>query len=124
MPLEPKGFRVEKGLRRIAKDRFSYEDFKTVNQMHTEYLRELKGALSPKAFLDILYRAELTGAQIRIAGKVGIVVEERKNSLSVIFEGNKVKIYPKKVWDFQLIFDGAQYFFFSEALKKGRSLRG
>lgn len=123
MPLEPKKFHSEKGLRRIAKDRFKYEDFKTINQMHTGYLRELQGNLPPKAFLDTLYRAELTGALIQIAGKEGIVVEERRNSLSVIFEGNVIKIYPKKVWDFRLIFDGVQYLFFSEALKKGRSLK-
>lgn len=123
-PLEPKKFHSEKGLRRIAKDRFSYESFQAINQMHTEYLRELKGHLPPKAFLDVIYKAELTGALIQIAGKEGIVVEERRNSLCVIFVGNVIKIYPKKIWDFKLIFDGVRYLFFSEGLKKGRLLKG
>jgi len=123
MPFEPKKKEIQKGLRKIATERFKYSDFEDINKLHLEYLQELRGGLSSSAFMDILYKAELTGAKIEIAGRTGFVLEERKNSLFVIFPGNLVKIYPKKLWDFSLEFEGIKYLFFSEALKKGRFLK-
>jgi len=38
----------------------------------------------------------------------------------VIFEDNRTKIFPKKVWEFILMFDGSEYKFFSKKLKKSR----
>lgn len=121
-PLENKKIEREKGLRRICKDRFCFRDFVGVSEMHNSYIRELKGNLSPKAFLDVLYKAELTGAKIKIAGKEGIVVEERKNSLFVIFSSNQTKLYPKRSWDFSLVIDGVEYRFLPENLKINRKI--
>ncbi|ELA41595.1 uncharacterized protein VICG_01343 [Vittaforma corneae ATCC 50505] len=121
-PFKSKKAEREKGLRRICKDRFNFEDFVKINKMHSSYVQELKGNLSPKAFLDVLYRAELTGAKVKIAGKEGIIVEERKNSLCVIFSSNQMKLYPKRSWDFSLVFDGIEYQFLSENLKTNRKI--
>lgn len=110
----------EKGLRRILTDRFSFEDFKEINILHQNYIRKLKGSLYPTMFLDVLYKAELTGALIKIAGKEGIVVEERKNTLCVIFKDNKVKVFPKTLWNFTFSFEGVDYLFMCKALKKSR----
>lgn len=123
-PFEGKKTEREKGLRRICRDRFSFQDFEKINEMHCEYLRELKGNLGPKAFLTHLYKAELTGARIKIAGKVGIIAEERKNAICVVFETGGPKIYPKKTWDFSLIFEGVEYLFMSEALRANRKVSG
>lgn len=119
-PFEPNKHTTVKGLRRICCDRFSFTDFEKINEMHTEYLRRLKGSCTPQAFLDVLYKAELTGTRIKIDKKEGFIVEERRNSIFVIFESNKIKIYPKKVWDFILMFDGVEYMFICESLKKNR----
>jgi len=119
-PLECRKREQEKGIRRVCRDRFRFEDFVSLNSLHTDYLKELKGDLGSKAFLDVIYKAELTGARVRIAGREGIVVEERKNSLCVIFESNEVKIYPKRNWDFTVLFDGVEYIFISRNLRANR----
>ena len=121
-PFEGKKTEQEKGLRRVCKDRFNFENFQAVNALYNDYLRELKGNLTPKAFLDILYKAELTGAKIKIDNKEGLIVEERKNSICVIFSSNQMKIYPKRTWDFSLIFDCVEYKFLCEKLKINRKL--
>ncbi|KAM0680251.1 hypothetical protein GINT2_001636 [Glugoides intestinalis] len=121
-PFIPKTVVPEKGLRKILKDRFSFEDFTEINSMHQHYIRKLKGTLLPSVFLDILYKAELTGAKINIAGKEGIVVEERKSTLCVIFKDNKVKLFPKNVWNFTFPFEGVNYLFICKSLKKNRSI--
>lgn len=121
-PLEYKTKQREKGIRRISKDRFNFKDFLEITQLHSEYLKELKGGLSPKAFLDVIYKAEMTGARVRIAGKDGIIVEERKNSIAVIFESNDVKIYPKRNWDYSVLFEGVEYIFMSRRLRPNRML--
>lgn len=119
----PSNPEIIKGLRRIAKDRFKYEDFIEINKIHSAYLKELKGNLSPKGFLDILYKSELTGAMIDIAGKSGFVIEERKNSISVIFPENIVKLYIKSCWNFKINFEGVDYLFFCNNLKNNRFLK-
>lgn len=117
---EPKKTTVEKGLKRICKDQFKYSDFLEINQLHSEYLHKIKEISGNKGFLDNVLKAELTGAKIKISNKIGFVVEERKNSLVVIFEDDRTKIFPKKVWDFILMFDKSEYKFFSKKLKKSR----
>lgn len=117
---EPKKSTVEKGLRRICKDQFKFEDFFEINQLHNNYLHQIKELSGAKKFLENILKAELTGAKIKIANKTGFVVEERKNSLIVIFEDNRTRIFPKKSWDFILFFDGIQYKFYSSRLKKNR----
>ena len=114
----------EKGLKKIKKEKFRYNEFMPINIIHTEYIKELKGNLHPDAFMDVLYKAELTGAKVRINGKEGFVIEERKNSMCVIFEDDKVNIFPKNVWDFVYTFENIDYFFYSENLKKNRFLKG
>lgn len=114
---------IEKGIKRIIKEKFKYEEFKIINELHNDYIRELKGNQHPNAFNDILYKSELTGAKIRINGKFGFVIEERKNSLTVIFEGDKIKIFPKAVWNFVYSFDGVDYMFFTSNMKKNRFLK-
>lgn len=121
-PFENKKSVREKGIRRIYKDRFTFESFLKINELHNDYIKELKGNLSPKAFLDVLYKAELTGAKIKIAGREGIIVEERKNSICVIFSTNETKIYPKRNWDFSLIFENVEYTFLCENLKANRKI--
>lgn len=120
VPFIPKNVEIQKGLKRIKMDKFKYDDFKIINQLHQEYLKEIKGVLSHTAFLDIIYKAELTGAKIEIAGKEGFVIQERKNTIFVIFPGNITKIFPKKIWDFKLKFEDVEYLFFAKALKNGR----
>ena len=117
---EPKKTTIEKGLRRICKDEFKFSDFQEINKLHTDYLRKIKEISGCKGFLEGLTKAELTGAKIKISDKIGFIVEERKNSLIVIFEKNIIKIFPKKVWDFWILFDGEEYKFYSEQLKKSR----
>lgn len=117
---EPKQSKIEKGFRRICKDQFNYSCFSEINTLHCEYLRKIKETAGPKGFLENLFKAELTGAKIKIANRIGFVVEERKNTLVVIFEGNDLKIFAKKVFNFSVLFEGVEYFFYSENLKKGR----
>lgn len=122
-PFTPTARPVEKGLRRVAHGAFRYADFAKINTLHTAYLAKLRGRLSPDAFLPILHGAELTGAAIRIRGEDGYIIEERKNSLVVIFLDDRVRVFPKDVWDFSLIADGVEYYFFARALKKNRFTR-
>lgn len=110
----------EKGFKRIIKDNFKFEDFVEINDLHTKYLDNLKGQFHPTAFQEILYKAELTGAKIEIAQKEGYIIEERKNTLTVIFMNDIIKVYPKKVFDFSLKHQGVKYMFYSNALKGGR----
>lgn len=122
-PLKKTPKKMEKGLTRVCHDRYYYESFIEINALHRAYISELKGQLGPDAFLSILWQAELTGAMITIAGKEGIVVEERKNSLVVIFSNDKVKIFPKAVWDFCFQFDGVTYFFYAKNLRHNRLMK-
>ncbi len=124
---EPKRIVKEKGLRKICKDEFSYESFKEINKLHCEYLNKIKkSSVNNKGFLESLYKAELTGASIRIAKgskdcfTEGFIVEERKNSLVVILKDNSIKIYPKIAFDFTIRFDEVNYKFLSKLLKKNR----
>ena len=145
---EPSKFAKEKGLRKICKDQFKYSDFVEINKLHCEYLNKIKensnGTNSKgntSGFLENIYKAELTGASVKLINledkgklenkinledkdklqdKIGFIVEERKNSLVVIFKENEIKIFPKKSWNFSILFEGIEYLFISELLKKGR----
>lgn len=110
----------EKGIKRICKELIEYDRFKILNKLHTEYMTELKNKNKGNAFNNILYGAELSGAEIEIDNKKGFVVEERKNSISVVFPDNKVKLYPKDVWNFLYLFDNCKYYFVAKKLKKNR----
>lgn len=122
-PFSPARRPAEKGIKRVVREKFKYEEFKKINGMHTAYMRQLVGRLSPDAAMDAIYRAELTGAEIVVNGTAGFVIEERKNSLTVIFRGDRVKVFPKAVWDFTYVLDGVEYIFYAAALKKGRFLK-
>lgn len=122
-PFIPKKFTTEKGIKRIVKEDYKYSDFIEINKMHREYLRELRGTLHPYASLNLIYKAELTGAEIEIAGRTGFVIQERKNSLTVIFPGDLIKVYPKSLWNFRMKADGIDYLFFGKDLKKNRFLK-
>lgn len=103
----------------------NYEDYKIINELSINYLRSLKGSLSPDIFLAHLYKAELTGIHIRIVGRAGYgyVVEERVNSLYVVFADNVVRLFIKKLVDFVIELDGVEYFFFGKNLKKNRFVK-
>lgn len=113
-------FIPEKGIKRIVKDNFKFEEFKEINKLHNDYLDKLKGQLHPNIFQEILYKAELTGAKIEIANKEGYVIEDRKNTLTVIFENDIIKVYSKQIYDFSLVHQNVKYMFYSGALKAGR----
>lgn len=122
-PFTPKTRPVEKGRKRILRDNMKYEEFQEINQMHREYMKKIIGNLHPDAALEIIYKADLTGAQIEINNHKGYVVHERKNSLAVIFPTDEVKIFPKSIWDFKISFEGIDYIFFGKNLKKNRFMR-
>ncbi|KAI5168391.1 hypothetical protein PAEPH01_0088 [Pancytospora epiphaga] len=122
-PFKRKRVKIEKGLSRVCREKYRYEDFHEINRFHSAYIEELKGHLGPDAFLPILWQAEMTGAIITIGGREGVVVEERKNSLLVIFKNNKVKLFPKEVWDFSFQFQDKTYFFYSKNLKHNRTTK-
>lgn len=132
----------EKGIHRIIKENFKYNEFKRINEFHTEYLRDLKGNLHPSAFMEVLYRAELTGAKVRVwnnkcankcenvssgnnspGNNIGFIISERKNSIIVIYKNDKIKVFPKSAWNFSLIFDEIEYIFFASDMKKNRYLK-
>lgn len=123
-PFKSKDFKIEKGFKRIKKDNFKYAEFVDIHQMHTEYLTKLKGHHNPDTFLELIYKAELTGASIEINNKIGFVIEERKNSLTVIFPDDSIKIFPKAVFNFNIIFEGIKYIFFANSLKHSRLIKG
>ncbi|KAM0675485.1 hypothetical protein GVAV_000850 [Gurleya vavrai] len=100
-----------------------YKDYLQINKMHVEYFKELKKGMSNDAFLGVLYKAELTGAIVEICGKKGIIVEERANSIRIIFENDSVKMYFKNVNNFIIEFDGVKYLFFGQNLAKNRFLK-
>lgn len=97
-----------------------YDDAVRLNAMHSEYIRRIKGPLRPDDFNAVLLRAELTGARVRVAGRAGYVVEERRNSLVVVYPGDRVRIHPKATTDFVVAVDGVDYRFIGRALKKSR----
>ncbi|KAF7683654.1 hypothetical protein TCON_1140 [Astathelohania contejeani] len=112
---------------RVNRTNLKYDLFREVNEMHKRYLNELLGSKSPNAILPLIYKAELTGAEIKIkigeSYKIGIVVEERENCLVVIHENNDIKIYPKRSFDFIMAYNGIEYLFLARNLKKIRFLR-
>ncbi len=112
-----------KGIKRINRDVINFKDFEIINKLHKEYLQELRANHKGNSFENILFNSELTGAEIEIDNKKGIVVEERKNSILVIFKDNKIKLYPKNVWNFTLDFENIKYLFFPQKLKKNRFLK-
>ncbi|KAI5149672.1 hypothetical protein ENBRE01_1054 [Enteropsectra breve] len=120
---ELKASKQEKGIPRIVKENFTYGEMQKINKIHKEYLSELKGKHVPSTFMDVLYRAELTGAEISIAGKTGIVIEERKNVMVVIFPCDIIKIYPKNKYDFSINIDEVDYIFYGSNLKINRMLK-
>lgn len=114
---------IPKKIQKADFNKMKYSDFLPINQLHTEYIQELKGNLSPDNFLPILYRAELTGAKIIINNKSGFIVEERVNTLFIIFEDDKIKIFPKNQNNFIFEHENIQYIFYGKNLKKNRFLR-
>ncbi|RVD92568.1 hypothetical protein TUBRATIS_009220 [Tubulinosema ratisbonensis] len=109
--------------RKVIKQTYSqlkYTDFLKVNELHNEYIKKIKST----NFLQILYKAELTGALLKfktISGiKEGIVVEERKNSFLIIHSDDSLKVYPKQMYDFVYKVDGIRYFILGKFLKYNR----
>lgn len=122
-PFVPSARPVEKGIRRVPHAGFRHSEFAKINELHCAYLSRLRGRLSPELFLPVLHTAELTGAAVRIRGQDGYIIEERKNSLVVIFPDDRVRLFPKDVWDFSVLADGVEYLFFAASLKKNRFMK-
>jgi ribonuclease P protein subunit POP4 len=112
-----------RGMGKVNTGSVRYKDFIEINAMHTIYISELRGNMSPNAFLPVLYKAELTGAKVTILSginKTGIIVEERENVILMVFEDDRIKCYPKNTIDFTFAFDGVDYIFLGDKMKKNR----
>lgn len=114
----------KKGIRRVMEDKYTYDRAVDLKAEHTKYIAKLLGNVHPEAAMALLYQAELTGAEIKINNSVGIIIEERKNSLIVIFKDNKVRCFPKSTNSFIFSFNGTDYLFIAKNLKKNRIFKG
>lgn len=106
----------------VNKYDLDYNEYKFINELSKNYMRSLKGNLSPDNFLPHLLKAELTGASIKTikSKNYGFIIEERVNSIFVLYENNIVKMFIKKNNNFVVELDGVEYLFFGENLKKNR----
>lgn len=110
-------------VRRVERERVRYEDFLEINKLFREYLTRLKGTMGISNFVNKLYMAELTGAVVRIGSRSGIVVEERANSIVVVFEDDSVKTFLKRIHDFVVAHDGIDYIFVGLRMKSNRFVK-
>jgi hypothetical protein len=103
------------------RSKIKYTDFLKMNKMFTEYLTRLKGTINSAMFANKIYTAELTGAKVKISdGRSGIVVEERANSLVIVFENDLIKTFIKRTNSFSVEHDGIYYIFVGSGMKPNR----
>ena len=108
-------------IKRIEKSKIKYTDFLRINKMFTEYLSRLKGTINPAMFANKIYTSELTGAKVKISdGRAGIVIEERVNSLVIVFKNDQVKTLIKRTNNFSVEHDGTYYIFVGSGMKSNR----
>ncbi|KAI4291203.1 hypothetical protein PAPHI01_0477 [Pancytospora philotis] len=96
---------------RVDKTKYTHDKMAPLVELHRRYISNLKGSLSPEEFLPIIVKAEMTGAEITVDGKTGIIAEDRKNSIVVVFSDNRTRCYPRKQWDYTFSHDGFDYLF-------------
>lgn len=114
---------ASRAIRRVERDRIRYRDFVEINELFVDYLTKLKGTASASNFMNKMHTAELTGAIVGVRGKCGIIVEERMNSIIVVFEDDTVKTYLKKTNDFVIEYEGAKYIFIGSKMKINRFVK-
>jgi len=135
---------VDKGIPRVCRENYKYSEFVKINIKHGEYLKEMLRNQSANMCLHIISKADLTGAEMtvesdenrgvcgnghrRVCGngpvensRRGIVAEERKNSLVLIFPDDRTRIYPKAMWNFKMEVEGKEYLFIGKNLKQKRT---
>jgi len=123
------------GLYRLPKIGLLYTNFIELNDMWTQYMRQLldtpgltESGWCPSDNLDNakmhelqikICRADLHGAVIKVEnaecpthiGKEGICLMDTKHTLQIISADNKLRIFPKKGSVFSLLVDGFRFTF-------------
>jgi len=123
------------GLYRLPKTGLLYTNFKELNELWTQYVRQLldtpgliESKWSPPENLDNakmhelqmkICRADLHGAIIKVEnaecpthkGREGICLMETKHTLQIISADNKLRIFPKKGSVFSILVDGFKFTF-------------
>ncbi|KAG0440579.1 hypothetical protein DMUE_1636 [Dictyocoela muelleri] len=135
---EIKGFKIENSFAKNNSKRdnykklnIKYEHYKKINIDHKKYINSLLNDIPKINRTAIIHNIELTGAELTINpindkklvfGNKGIVVEEKKNVILMIFPDDKLRIIPKNQNEFIFEFDGVNYTFLKN-LKKNRHFK-
>lgn len=98
---------------RTGRTKYSYAAMLPLVELHQQYITKLKGNLPPDDFLPILLGAEMAGAEITIGNRQGIIAENRKNSLIVVFKNGATRCFPRASWGFVFRHAGFDYVFYS-----------
>lgn len=105
-------------------DAVSFQSLERLRALSASYLSDLLGSLSGKARAVALYTADLTGALICVQGVTCCVVEERKHSVVVMRNDNRLLLLPKKGLRFTIRVGETEFLIFGEGLKSNRFLKG
>lgn len=114
----------EKGKKRVIREEYKYEAFKQIADEHSKYIDRLIGNTDPNTAMAALYRADLTGARVSVDGQDGIIAEERKKTIIMLYSDNKVKCIPKKGAILTYKHKTVEYYFIGKNLKKSRFTKG
>ncbi|EOB13452.1 ribonuclease p subunit [Nosema bombycis CQ1] len=95
----------------------TYQQFLEIHKLFLEYV---PNSNDPNAFMQILFKIELTGAKVFIDKKKFIIVEERKNSIKTISEDGRLRTHIKG--GLKMIFEHnkVKYCIFGKYLKLNR----
>ncbi|WUR03187.1 ribonuclease P protein component [Vairimorpha necatrix] len=95
----------------------TYKILEKANILFNEYIK------TQKIDTSFIYKMELTGSQIYIKNVPCFVVEERKNSLVVIYKDEKIKTFIKNGLVFCIELNNIKYTIIGKNLKINRFIK-
>ncbi|KAJ1500174.1 RNase P/RNase MRP complex subunit, partial [Coelomomyces lativittatus] len=102
-----------------------FDFFLPLHQLWLEYIKDLKGSLSPELFLEKLVKADFHGALLTVTrtlnpsllGHTGILARETSTTFHCITRENKMVAIPKQGSVFTVAFDGSLYTLYGNTLR-------